>query len=477
MSGVQMMTATGSRTAVEDAAVNQLRLALLGKLLGAGDEGYEERRKIYNAMIDKRPALIAVCAGATDVIECVRFVRSHGLLVSIRGGGHNVAGDAICEGGFVVDLSGMKNIGIDPVARTVRVEAGLTWKEVNHELQAFGLGATGGVIGTTGVAGLTLGGGLGWLVRKHGLACDNLLSVDLVTADGTLLRASETENADLFWGLRGGGGNFGIATSFEFRVHPAGIVLAGLLAHPIAQAREFLRSWRDFEATAPEEWTAGAVLLTAPPAPFVPRELHGAPVAAIAGVYAGPVKKGEDALRPLREFGPPALDMIQPMPYSAAQTMIDAMYPQGFHNYWKAQYLPAISDQLIDILVERFARVPSPMTSIVLEHNGDGAVNQVAQDATAFGYRDHSYILIIMSMWANPADSDRNISWTRELYDAVNPFTRYGVYVNYLGVEGEERVKEAYGANYDRLITLKNKYDPTNLFRMNQNIKPQVVGV
>lgn len=457
---------------LDEADVQQFAGSLRGRLMRPTDSDYDEARAIFNAMIDRRPALIIRCAGVADVIEAVNFARRSGLELAVRGGGHNVSGNAICEGGLVVDLSQMNGMWVDPEQRTARVEAGLTWAEVNHELQAFGLGATGGVIGTTGVPGLTLGGGLGWLVRKHGLACDNLLAIDVVTADGKVVRASETQNEDLFWGMRGGGGNFGIATSFEFRVHTAGVVLAGLLAYPIESAGEFLRAWRDFEATAPEEWTGGTVLLTAPPAPFVPEEFHGRQVAGLAGVYCGPIEQGEALLQPLREFGQPVVDLIQPMPYSAAQTMLDALYPTGFQNYWKAQFLPGISGELIDTLLAHFADVPSPMTSVVLEHNGDGAVNRVDDDATAFGYRDHSYILLIMSLWPDPADSDRNIAWTRGLYEALKPFTRPGVYVNYLGEEGEDRVKEAYGNKYQRLVALKNKYDPANLFHLNQNIAP-----
>jgi len=457
---------------LDEAEVEQFEGRLRGALVRPTDSRYDEARAIFNAMIDRRPALIVRCAGVADVIEAVSFARRNGLELAVRGGGHNVSGNAVCEGGLVVDLSPMKGIWVDPRQRTARVEAGLTWAEVNHELQAFGLGATGGVIGTTGVSGLTLGGGLGWLVRKHGLACDNLVSIDVVTADGNVVRASETENHDLFWGMRGGGGNFGIATSFEFRVHTAGVVLAGLLAYPIERAGEFLRAWRDFEASAPEEWTAGIVLLTAPPAPFVPKEFHGRLVVGLAGVYSGPIEQGEALLRPLRTFDQPVVDLIQPMPYSAAQTMIDVLYPAGLQNYWKAQFLPGIGDKLIDTMLAYFGDVPSPMTQVILEHNGDGAVNRVDDDATAFGYRDHSYILIIMSLWPDAADRDRNIAWTRGLYDALKPFTRPGVYVNYLGEEGQDRVREAYGNKHRRLVAVKNKYDPTNFFHLNQNIVP-----
>lgn len=457
---------------LDEADVQRFERRLRGALVRPTDSGYDEARAIFNAMIDRRPALIVRCSGVADVIEAVNFARHNGLELAVRGGGHNLSGNAVCEGGLVVDLSPMKGIWIDPRQRTARVEAGLTWAEVNHELQAFGLGATGGVIGTTGVSGLTLGGGLGWLVRKHGLACDNLVSIDVVTADGNVVRASETENHDLFWGMRGGGGNFGIATSFEFRVHTAGVVLAGLLAYPIERAGEFLRAWRDFEASGPEEWTAGIVLLTAPSAPFVPKEFHGRLVVGLAGVYSGPIEQGETLLRPLRTFDQPIVDLIQPMPYSAAQTMIDVLYPAGLQNYWKAQFLPGISDVLIDTMLAYFGDVPSPMTQVILEHNGDSAVNRVDDDATAFGYRDHSYILIIMSLWPDAADRDRNIAWTRALYDALKPFARPGVYVNYLGEEGQDRVTEAYGNKHRRLVAVKNKYDPTYFFHLNQNIVP-----
>jgi FAD/FMN-containing dehydrogenase len=457
---------------LDEAEVRRLEGGLRGHVVRPADPVYDEARAVFNAMIDRRPALIVRCAGVGDVIEAVRFARRNGLELAVRGGGHNVTGYAVSESGLVADLSPMKGVWVDLERGTARVQAGLTWAEVNHELQRFGLGATGGVIGTTGVSGLTLGGGLGWLVRKHGLACDNLLSIDVVTADGEFVRASETENNELFWGMRGGGGNFGIATSFEFRVHPVGTVLAGLLAYPIEAAGDFLRAWRDFEATAPEEWTAGTVLLTAPPAPFVPEPFHGRQIVALAGVYAGAIEEGEALLRPLRELGRPAVDLIRPMPYSAAQTMIDPLYPPGLQNYWKAQFLSAVEDGLVDTLLARFAEVPSPMTQVILEHNGDGAVNRVQDDATAFGWRDHSYILIVMSLWPERADSDRNIAWTRRLYEAASPFTRRGVYVNYLGAEGADRVKEAYGEKYGRLIALKAKYDPTNVFHLNQNIPP-----
>ncbi len=464
---------TSSGQVVESQVIEEFEATLRGEVIHAGDEGYDEARKIFNAMIDKHPGMIVNCAGVADVISAVNFARSNDVPLAVRSVGHNVAGISLCDGGVVIDLALMKGIRVDLEAHTVRAEPGLTWAELNHELQPFGLAATGGFISTTGVSGLTLGGGLGWLVRKHGLAIDNLRSVDIVTADGQFLTASETNNADLFWGIRGGGGNFGIVTSFEFEVHPAGIVLAGLVIHPAAKARDAVRVWRDFEATAPEEATTGALFFHAPEAPFLPDAMHGAPVVGLGGVYTGNLETGEQALRSLREYGPPVADIFQPMPYTAAQAMADFLFPRGFHNYWKSSFLKELSDDAIDTVVSFFERVPSPMTVLVLEHNGDGAMSRVPEDETAFGYRNWPYNLLLTSTWSDPADSEANIQWTRELWDAMQPFAADAVYVNYLGDEGEDRVRAAYPpAKYERLVALKTKYDPTNLFRMNQNIKP-----
>jgi len=464
---------TNAGTSVEGSVIEEFAVTIRGEVIRRGDNAYDEARKVFNAMIDKRPGIIVQCAGVADVINSVNFARSNDLLVAVRGVGHNVAGTSVCDDGIVIDLSQMKGIRTDPVARKVRAEPGLTWGELNHDLQAFELAATGGFISTTGVSGLTVGGGLGWLVRKHGLALDNLLSVDVVTADGRFLIASPTENEDLFWGIRGGGGNFGIITSFEFKVHSAGTVLAGLVIHPGARAKEALRAWRDYEASAPEEVTNGALLFHAPEAPFLPEALHGAPVVGMGGVYAGDINEGEDVLRPLREFGPPEADIFQPMPYIDAQTMADFLWPRGFHNYWKSGFLKELNEAVIDTVVDFYEKVPSPMTTVVLEHNGDGAMDRVGEDETAFGHRNRPYNLLITSVWSDPADSDANVQWTRELWEAMQPFLAGSVYVNYLGEEGEERVQAAYTpAKYERLVALKTKYDPTNLFRLNQNIKP-----
>jgi FAD/FMN-containing dehydrogenase len=453
-----------SPVSLDNATIEAFGTSLRGELLRPGDEGYDAARMVHNGMIDKHPALIARCAGATDVMRAVAFAREHQLLMSVRGGGHNVTGNAVSDGGLMIDLTPMKGLRIDPVSRTARCEAGLTWGEVNHDAQIFDLAATGGFVGTTGVAGLTLGGGLGWLLRKHGLACDNLLSADVVTADGQFLTANEEQNADLFWGLRGGGGNFGVVTSFEFRLHPAGMVLAGPVIHPLAHGAEVLRFYRDFTAMAPEELTSGALFATLPDV---------GPVVAIGFVYTGPIAEGEAVVRPLRAFGSPVADAVQPMPYSAAQTMVDAFWPRGLQNYWKSTFLTELSDAAIDTLVTHFATVPSPQTVAVVEHFG-GAMRRIAPEASAFPHRQWDYDIVITSMWSDPAEAERNIAWTREFSDVLQPFTPAAVYVNYLGVEGEERVRAAYGVNYDRLVALKNQYDPTNLFRLNQNVAPTV---
>ena len=470
---VRIITSTGKEAFIPEAALEEFKKSLRGKVIYPKDADYDQARKIYNAMIDKRPALIARCAGAADVVASVNFARKNNLLVAVHGAGHNVAGNSVCEGGIVIDLSAMKGIRIDLSERTARVEPGLTWGEVSQELQTFGLAATGGFVSTTGVSGLTLGGGLGWLLRKHGLAIDNLLSVDVVTADGRLLSASATKNEDLFWGVRGGGGNFGIVTSFEFKVHPAGIVLAGMVLHPVTKGREALRFWRDFAVKSPEEFTEGALLFNAPAELPLPDVLHQNSVLGLGGVYTGSLETGEEALRPLRQFGPPAADIIQPMPYSIAQTLPDFLWPRGFHNYWKSSFLNELSDGAIDTILEFYTKAPSRQTVVVIEHTGNGAMNRIGDDETAFGHRDCPFNFLITSVWTDPKDSEANIKWTREFWEAMKPYMTEAVYVNYMGDEGEERIKSAYGEEkYNRLVTLKKKYDPTNLFCLNQNIKP-----
>jgi FAD/FMN-containing dehydrogenase len=458
---------------IASSLVNQLKSNFHGKLLTRDDQDYEAARKVFNVMIDRRPDLIAQCADADDVAQVVNLARTQRALVSVRGTGHNVAGYAVCDDGIVIDLSPMKAIQVDPAARTVRAGAGLTWGELNDALQPHGLAATGGFVSVTGVSGLTLGGGIGWLARKHGLALDNLLSAQVVLADGRVVTASESENEDLFWAIRGGGGNFGVVTSFEFRVHPVATVLAGMVVHPAEAAGGVLRRWRDFEKTSPSELTQGALLFCFPDDPNAPPQLRAAPVIGVGGVYAGAVADGEKALAPLRGYGPPAADLFQPMPYNEAQRMADFLWPPGLNGYWKSSYMETLSDAAIDVVVDSFARVPSPHTVVVLEYYGDGAMSRVPAAQTAFGHRNWPYNFLVTSAWSDPADADRNIAWTREFFDAMRPFLANASYVNYIGDEGIDGLRGSYGEEkFTRLAAIKSKYDPTNLFRMNQNITP-----
>jgi FAD/FMN-containing dehydrogenase len=458
---------------ITGSTINGLKSRFHGELLTPGDSGYETARTVFNAAINRRPALIARCTSPEDVIAAVNLARDEQLPISVRCTGHNIAGFAVCDDGLVIDLSPMKAIAVDPDARTVRVGGGATWGEVNDALQPFNLAATGGFVSITGVSGLTLGGGLGWLVRKHGLALDNLLSAEVVLANGQRVTASASENDDLFWAIRGGGGNFGIVTSFEFRVHPAGVVLAGIVLHPAAAAAAAIREFRAFEATSPEVCTQGALLFHFPDDPSGPEALRGAALVGLGGVYAGPIEEGERVLRPLREYGPPLADMFQPTPYNVAQRMADFLWPPGLHGYWKSSFLNGLSDGAIDTIVEYFAKVPSKNTVMVLEHNGDGAMDRVPEAATAFGHRGWPYNLVVTSAWSDPADTDKNIAWTRACFDALRPYTAPAAYVNYMGDEGPEGVRTAYGAaKLARLMSLKAKYDPRNQFRMNQNITP-----
>jgi FAD/FMN-containing dehydrogenase len=471
-SNVRIVANSGVETFIPKEIVDDFKNSLRGTLISPGDAVYDEARKVHNGMIDKRPALIVQCTCVTDIIASVNFAGKNNLLVAVRGAGHNVAGTALCDGGIVIDLSTMKGIRIDPVRRTTRVEPGVTWGELSHDLQFFGLAATGGFVSTTGVSGLTLGGGLGWLLRKHGMALDNLLSIDVVTAEGKLITADATQNQDLFWGMRGGGGNLGIATSFKFKVHPVGTVLAGLVLHPVSQGKRALQHWREFSDKSPMELTGGALLFHPPAELPLPPVLHAEGVAAMGGVYSGSLDVGEQALRSLREFGPPAADLIQPMPYTAAQTMADFLWPRGFYNYWKSNFLNELSDGAIDTLLRFFATAPSRRTVVVLEHVGNSAMSQVSDDETAFGDRNVNFNFLVTSLWTDPADSKVNIGWTREFFDAMKPFMSAAVYVNYMGDEGEERVKQSYGSKYERLAQLKRKYDPKNMFRNNQNVTP-----
>lgn len=464
---LRMTSTTGANAVLEEAAVETLKSDLRGELLHRGDADYDDARKVWNGMIDRKPGLIIRCTGAADVITAVKFARTNNLLVSVHGGGHNIAGNAVCEGGVMIDLSGMKGIRVESTSRTVRAEPGLTWGEFDRETQAFGLATPGGQISTTGIAGVTLGGGWGWLSRKYGLTIDNLLSVDIVTADGQLRTANATENTELFWGVRGGGGNFGVVTSFEYQLHPIGPMMAGMVVYPFEQAKAVLRFYREFANTAPEEFVYDAVLITMP---------DGTPVIGTVVCYSGPIEEGERVLRPLKEFGSPLQEQIGHMAYIEFQSIIDDFYPAGLHSYWKSSFLTEVSDEVIETIVAYCADRPSPMCHGLIEQQLGGAVSRVEREATAFNHRDVVYSFMSLAVWTDPTESEECIRWARQFWEAMQPFTTGSVYVNYLGQEaheGAERVKAAYGPpKYERLVALKNKYDPTNLFRMNQNIKP-----
>ena len=453
----------GLKDAVLQASIiDDFKAGLRGALLCPDDVGYEEARKVWNGMIDRHPAMIVRCTGVADVLTAVRFARAHNLLVAVRGGGHNVAGHATCDGGLVIDLSPMKGIWVDPTRRTVRAQSGVTWGELDRETQVFGLATTGGTDPTTGIAGLTLGGGLGWLQGKYGLTCDNLVSADVVTANGQCLRASATEHTDLFWGLRGGCGNFGIVTAFEYQLHPVGQMLGGMLLYPFAQAKDVLRFYRDYTSAAPDEFSAAAGVITDP---------DGNLAAAILVSYCGPVEEGENVLQPLRSFGPPAQDLIRPMTYADIQNLL-YVFQAGIQNYWKVDFLQGLTEEALDTIVTYAATKTSPMTAVAL-FPLNGVASRVGQQETAFPHRTHPHQLFIVSQWQDPAESDKHIHWTREFWQAMHRFAGVGVYVNELGLDdGDDRVRSAYGANYERLVALKNTYDPTNFFRLNPNIRP-----
>jgi hypothetical protein len=445
------------------AVMPAFRSSLRGQSLCQGEQDYDTARSVHNALIDRRPAIIAKCAGAADVIACVRFAREQGLLTAVRGGGHSIAGKAVCDDGLVIDLSAMKGIRVDIGRKTVRAEPGLTIGEFDRETQAFGLATTMGVISTTGISGLTLGGGMGWLIGKYGLACDNLLSVDIVTADGHLLTASASENEELFWGVRGGGGNFGVVTSFEYQLHEVGPVLGGGVLYPVEKAKEVLRYYREFTETCPDELSTQAGRLTMP---------DGSKVIGIAGCYCGTPERGEKVLAPLRNFGSPVADLFGIIPYVQMQTMFDSWFPRGRQSYWKANFLRGLGDEAVDVFSEFAATTPSPDTTGPWLERMQGAATRVGTTDTAFAHRTYPYNLLILSSWSDPTDAEKNIRWTRECWDAMRPFMAAGTYVNYLEDEGDPRSRDAYGANYDRLVALKNRFDPTNLFRMNHNIAP-----
>jgi FAD/FMN-containing dehydrogenase len=457
-------------------AVVELGEGFKGEVIAPGDPGFDDARAVWNGSIDKRPALVVRPRGAADVIDAVNYARQEGLPLAVRCGGHSVAGNGTVDGGVLVDLASLKGVHVDPQARTARVNGGVLVGELDRETQLFGLATPSGRVTTTGVGGFTLGGGYGWLSPKFGLACDNLLSADVVTADGRLVTASEDENADLLWGLRGGSGNFGVATSYEFRLHPLGpTVLAGLLIHPIDEAPSLLRASRDYVESAPEELVTATGILQAPPAEFIPPHLHGKPVLAMFVLYIGQPDEGGAVVAPLKELGPPAVDLVAPMPYTAFQAMVDPFAPRGMLNYHRGFHLGGLPDEAIDAYVDlgtEIALVSVPTTQSILFRHG-GAVSRVADDATAAGHRDAAYMAHPIAAWQDPAQTELHLDWVRRFSAAMAPFTTGGVYLNFEPDEGEERVRAGYGAEkYARLVALKDKWDPDNLFRVNQNIRP-----
>jgi FAD/FMN-containing dehydrogenase len=454
---------TAAGESIENAAVEAFQTGFRGQLLRPGDGAYDQDRKLWNGMFDRRPALIARCTGTADVIRAVNFARDNRLQTAVRGGGHSFPGHSVCEGGIVIDLSAMRGIRVDPAARIVQAQPGVKWIDFDHETQAFGLATSGGTVSDTGIAGLTLGGGLGWLSSKYGLTVDNLLSADVVTADGRLLTASSTQNPDLFWGLRGGGGNFGIVTSFEYQLHAVGpTIVGGMVAYPLSTAKEVLRFYRDFTKAAPDELTTYAGFVTPP---------GGDTVVVLICCHCGPLDTGEEVSRPVKSLPSPVLDVLGPMPYVAQQRIFDDGFPTGSYYYTKADSLADLTDEAIEVLLEYAVTKPSPLSGILIQ-TVFGAASRVAPDATAFRHRAFPYAAVIVSQWVDRADTDKNIRWARDCWGALHAFAGGGVYVNDLGENDDDKVPVAYGANYQRLAALKKKYDPDNLFHLNPNIKP-----
>ena len=447
--------------------LDQLAPTFTGQLLQPGDAGYDDARRVHNGLIDKKPAIVARCHGTADVADAVKLARSMNLDIAVRGGGHNVGGRGTIDNGVMIDLAPMKGIHVDAAKRTARAQGGVLWKELNRETQLHGLATTGGVVGTTGIAGLTLGGGLGWLMPKYGLALDNLRSAEMVMADGSVVRAAADENPDLFWAIRGGGGNFGIAASLEYQLHPVGPMIAGgLVAHPAQKARDVFRFFRETCATLPDEMMMAAGLVTAP-------DGSGAKLAAMLAAHCGPLPQGEAALKPIKAFGPPVMDAMGPISYCAQNGLLDPSMPKGTLNYWKAHFLTDLSDGAIDAMVEAFSQCESPMSQIVIEHF-HGAASRIPVQDTACTLRVTGFNVVIISQWMDPKENDRHIAWARNTYRALGPYLGSARYVNYLGTDEEDDpAAVAYGANYARLRDLKSKYDPENVFHVNVNIKPR----
>ena len=448
---------------IADSLLEPFRASFQGVLIRPADADYDSARRIWNASIDRRPGLIVRCTGLADVIAAVNFARDHELLVAIRGGGHNVGGRALCDGGMVIDLSRMKGIHVDAEAKRVRVQPGVLLGELDRETHVYGMAVPAGVVSRTGIAGLTLGGGVGWLVRKYGLTCDNVISFEIVTADGAVCRVSADEHPDLFWALRGGGGNFGVVTSFEFKLHPVSTVLGGMVVYPRERATELLKFFRDFTADAPDELGTYFGLINTP---------DGTPVTAFLTCYNGDLATGEKVLAPMRRAGSPLMDVIAPIPFPQMQTLLDAAVPDGSQNYWKSAFLKDLNDDAIDTIVQHANQATSPMTAVLIEQYG-GAASRVSPDATAFSQRQAQYDLGILAQWADRSDSDRHVAWARAFASAMTPHSAGGYLLNFLGEEGADTIRAAFGTNYDRLVEVKTKYDPENFFRVNQNVLPK----
>jgi FAD/FMN-containing dehydrogenase len=449
----------------------KLRERVRGAVIGPQDEEFEQARGVNNAMIDRRPQVIVRCANAGDAAAAVDYARENGLDLAVRGGGHSVPGFGTCDDGVVIDLAPMRGVRVVPADRTARAEGGATWADFNAATHAFGLATTGGIISTTGIGGLTLGGGIGYLARGQGLSCDNLISADVVTADGELVVADERQHEDLFWGLRGGGGNFGVVTSFEYRLAPVRDIYGGPIFFDLDQAANVLRAFREIIASAPEELGGFPAFQIAPPLPFIPENRHGDPLIAIVACWAGPVEAGPAAVKPFRDIAPIVAEHVGPMPYPLLNSAFDALVPPGLQHYWKANFVVELTDEMIAAHVEHGPKVPV-VNSTVHIYPINGACHRVAPDATAFAYRHANFAAVIAGMWPDPADNEANIAWVRDYYAAIAPHSEEGGYVNFMAGDDQDRIKANYRGNYDRLVEVKRKYDPGNLFHLNQNIRP-----
>ncbi len=472
MSNFQIAGLDGKPTSVESSAIESLCNSLRGDLLKAGDDGYDQSRTIWNAMIDRKPALIARCTGAADVSIAVKFANENNLLTAIRGGGHNIAGNAVCDDGFMIDLSLMNSVGIDPVAKKAHVGPGATLGDLDHESQAYGLATPVGINSTTGVAGLVLGGGFGWLSRKYGLTLDNLTAADVVLADGSMVRANEKDNADLFWALRGGSGNFGVVTRFEFDLYKVGPnLLSGLIVFSLKEGVQILKKYREFIKTLGDDTNVWVVTRKAPPLPFLPEEVHGTEILALAVCHAGDPAEGEKIFEPLRSFGTVLGEHVGVQPFTAWQQAFDPLLTPGVRNYWKSHNFTDLSDEAIDQVVKYASKLPTPQTEIFFGMLG-GQINRVDASATAYAHRDAELVLNVHGRWEDKGDDDKVINWAREFFDKTKPYASSGVYVNFMTEDETDRVESAFGSNFERLAKVKKQYDPKNLFRLNQNIKP-----